>query len=185
MRGQIDVRETGAPLPETPSQAIARGNATRDALLGKIKSDVAQVRPTNAGPLHLLSAGAGNAFGASALRFLPGDVSVKRGDWMAWTSVDPFEIHTVTFVPQGQTPPDLIQPRPQPSGPPMLVSPANVVGPAGSGSFVGDAYTNSGFLFPGDSTAWLVDAPPGTYTYYCVIHGSPQGGMRGTITVTG
>ena len=39
-------------------------------------------------------------------------------------------------------------------------------------------------LFEGQAFVAHFDAPPGTYTYYCAVHGGPGGGMVGRITVT-
>lgn len=41
----------------------------------------------------------------------------------------------------------------------------------------------SGNLQPGQSTTVTIDAPAGTYTYYCAIPGHRQAGMVGTLTV--
>jgi plastocyanin len=135
MRGEIDVAEANAPLPETPAQARARGQATLGVLLAKMRQDRELVRPAHAGGVHTAIAGLGNALGASAMQFLNGDLTVRRGDTVVWAMADPFEEHTVTFT-SGATPPAVAEPRPQPAGPPALVVPANVAGPAG-----GDTYT--------------------------------------------
>jgi plastocyanin len=180
MRGNIEVREASATLTETPDQAIQRGQLTRSALLGKIQADVQTVKGMNVGNIHTAASGVGNTFGVSANVFAPGNVTVKRGDSVVWYWPDPFNVHTVTFS-SGAAPPDLIQPR----GPQTLVFPANVASPTGGTTYTGQGYLNSGLLFGNASFAATIDAPPGTYTYYCIIHGSPEGGMRGTITVTG
>jgi plastocyanin len=180
MRAEVEVREANATLPETPAQALARGQATLSALVGKIKQDVQMLRPVSAGTVHTALAGTGNGFGASALMFINGDKSIRRGDTVVWTNADPFEIHTVTFL--GGTPePEFIQPRPQPSGPPQLVIPPNVAGPVGGDAYSGQGYANSGIFGAGGSYALRFDAPAGAYRYFCVVH--PW--MVGTITVTG
>lgn len=179
MRGEVEVREAGAPLPESPAQALARGQVTLQTLAGKAKADAAAVRPVQAGTVHAALAGLGDGFGASALAMINGTMTVRRGDSVVWTVADPFEIHTVTFM-SGATPPEFIEPRPQPAGPPLLVIPANIAGPAGGDSYTGTAYANSGILGPGDSYILRFDAPAGTYDYLCVIH--PW--MTGSITVT-
>jgi plastocyanin len=182
MRAEVEVREANASLPETPQQAFARGQATLAALVGKMKQDVQALRPVSAGTVHTALAGTGNGFGASALQFINGDKSIRRGDTVVWTSPDPFEIHTVTF-PGSAPEPEFIQPRPQPSGPPQLVIPANVASPVGGDTYTGtgQGYANSGILPAGGSYALTFDAPAGAYRYFCVVH--PW--MRGTITVSG
>jgi plastocyanin len=184
MRGNIEVREASAALPETPDQAMQRGQVTLGALRGKMTNDIAAVRPTSGGAATVIAAGVGDTFGASADIFAPGNVTVPRGGTVVWYLPDPFNVHTITFS-SGATPKDLIVPKPQSSGPPTLTIPADVATPQGGTSYTGQGYLNSGLLFGGSSFVATMDAPPGTYTYYCIIHGSPQGGMMGTITVTG
>ncbi len=197
MSGTVEVSPAGAALPETPAQARERGQAQADSLATAVRADIGAARSsrgtaTGAATTHTALAGIanlagqGNAGGASALRFLPDSLTVRRGDLVVWTVADPLEIHTVSFASGGATPP-FVDPRPGPagpSGPPLLVVPANVANPAGGGSYTGQGYVNSGILGPGGSLVLNIDAPPGTYTYYCVIHGSPAGGMRATVTVT-
>jgi plastocyanin len=93
---------------------------------------------------------------------------------------DPFEIHTVTFL-SGAPAPEFIQPRPQPTGPPQLVIPANVVGAAGGGTYTGQGIVNSGILGNGHAFFLRFDAPPGAYEYVCLIHPT----MKSTVTVAG
>jgi plastocyanin len=42
---------------------------------------------------------------------------------------------------------------------------------------------HSGDLQPGQSTTVTIDAPPGTYAYFCAIPGHREAGMVGTLTV--
>ena|SRR5215211_2562812 len=42
----------------------------------------------------------------------------------------------------------------------------------------------SGDLQPGQSMTLTIDAPAGTYTFYCTIPGHREAGMAGTLTVT-
>jgi plastocyanin len=180
MRGEVEVREAGAPLPETPEQARQRGQATLGALLAKVQEDAQALRPTHAGTVHTAVVGVSNGFGASALRFVHGDKTVNRGDTVVWTMADTFEIHTVSFT-SGAAPPDVIEPRPQAAGPPLLVFPARVIAPVGGEAYTGQGYANSGLLTLGAAYALRFDAPPGAYEYLCLLH--PY--MRGRITVTG
>lgn len=106
---------------------------------------------------------------------------MRRGDVVLWSNADPYAAHTVTFT-SGAPAPGFAEPRPQPSGPPLLVVPAAVLGPAGGTTYSGRGYLNSGFLFPGDAFALTIDAPPGTYAYVCVIH-LESFGHAGVITV--
>jgi plastocyanin len=114
------------------------------------------------------------------MQFLNGDITVRRGDTVVWAMADPFEEHTVTFT-SGATPPAVAEPRPQPAGPPALVVPADVAGPAGGDTYTGEGYVNSGILGPGATFALRFDAPPGTYEYLCLLHRE----MKAQITVEG
>ena len=180
MRGEVEVREAGASLPETPAQARTRGQVTLGALTARTVADAQQARAFTIGDTHLALAGLGDGFGASALRFVNGDRTVRRGDTVVWTVADPFEIHTVTFT-SGAPPPEFVDVRPQQQGPPQFVVPANVAGPQGGETYTGAGYAHSGILTPGNSYGLRFDAPPGAYQYLCVVHPF----MTGTITVSG
>jgi plastocyanin len=180
MRGEVSVREANAPLPETPAQSKARGQADLAALHQRMKAGKEMVAPAHAGSVHGVTAGLGDAFGVSALQFINGNVAVQRGDTVVWSNADPFEIHTVTFT-SGAMPPEFGELRPQPSGPPMIVLPANVTGPVGGESYNGQGYVSSGILGPGSGYALRFDAPAGSYEYLCLVHPF----MKGTITVGG
>lgn len=178
MRGEVQVLPAGAPLPESPEQAQARGRSTFTARLGTLQAMLPSVRPASADDLHTVDAGLASGFGVSALQFLPGDLTVRRGERVAWTIADPFEIHTITFT-SGQEAPPFIEVRPQAEGSPLLVIPAEVASPRGGSSYDGAEYANSGILTPGNSYILTIDAPPGVYDYLCVVH--PQ--MRGRVVV--
>jgi plastocyanin len=45
------------------------------------------------------------------------------------------------------------------------------------------AFAGSGNPVSAPSTFSHTFSSPGTYLYFCVIHGSPSGGMRGTVVV--
>src|SRR5204863_4654743 len=145
-------------LTESPAQATQRGQSTLSALKRKIATDVQQVKGMNVGTVHTAAAGVGDNFGVSADVFVPGNATVKRGDTVVWYWPDPFNVHTVTFS-SGAAPPDLIQPRPQPSGAPLFVFPANVASPTGGGTYTGQGYLNSGLMTGNASFAVTIDAP--------------------------
>jgi len=190
MEGTIEVAPAGAALPETPAQGTARGQAQRQSLMAAMQQTAAQVQPVHAatgGPggatVHSALAGLGQGAGASMLAFLPGQLTVRRGDVVVWTMPDPFEIHTVTFT-SGAPPPEFIEPQFGPdgpgAGPPTLVIPARVAGATGGDTYSGTGYVNSGILGNGSSFALRFDAPAGSYEYLCLVHPF----MKGTVTVT-
>jgi plastocyanin len=191
MRGEIVVLPVGASLPETPAQAAARGREALDTLLDRGRDTVETIRsprPASTGSAQAgqtgqtspaVLAGWGDGSGASAHRFLPGNVTVRRGEAVVWTAPDPAAAHSVTFT-SGAQPPDRVDLRLQPGGPPRLVLPANVVQPAGGVTYSGQGYAHSGRLRGGAVFRLRFDAPVGVYEYLCLF--DPE--MRGVVTVT-
>jgi plastocyanin len=174
MVGTVTVLAAGTALPETPAQAKARGQAAHAAVVAQTVEAAQSVQSTRApaaggATIHTLAVGLTNPAGASADRFLPGDITVRRGDIVVWTMADPANIHTVTFLSGAPTPAE-VEVRPQPAGPPQIVFPANVAGPVGGPSYTGQGYVNSGLMSAGSSFVLTFDAPAGTYEYRCLIH---------------
>jgi plastocyanin len=183
--GVIQVLPREARLVETPAEAAARGQAEYADVLAAIRGQIAATRPLRqAGPdgttMHVVSAGVSTALGAGANRFLPADLVVRRGDTVVWTNGDDYAPHTVTFT-SGAPMPPFIEPRPQPSGPPLIVAPARSVAPSGGSVYRGEGLLNSGLIMYSNSVAVTFDAPAGTYAYACVLHG--DFGHAGTVTV--
>jgi plastocyanin len=101
---------------------------------------------------------------ASLLRFKPDPITIKAGDTVRWTMMDPREVHPLFFGPAAQEPANPFSP---PSGGNTISSPTNIVvtGPQLPGSVFNLTFTG-----------------PGTYKYICMLH--DEAGMVGTITVT-
>jgi plastocyanin len=151
--------------------------------LGRITTaDIQALKPVQEGPVHTALVGLDDGFGASALRFLPADLTVRRGEYVVWTWPGEMgEPHTVSFL-SGAPAPEDIEPRPQPSGPPLLVIPAHIVQPPGGTTYTGQGVASSGMLgnLAGvGNFALRFDAPVGTYAYQWLLHSE----MKGTITV--
>jgi plastocyanin len=83
MRGTIRVEPASDPLEETPAQARTRAQATMGELVTKLRNDMAAYQPASATPVHSALAGVGDGFGGSLLGFLPGNLMVQRGDFVA------------------------------------------------------------------------------------------------------
>lgn len=195
MLGRVEVVAGGAVLPETTAQAQTRGQNQFTQRLMNFNTFVyapPSNLPQSAVPVGDQQAGAGSVtvhnvvaglgFGGlvNALQFLPGDLTVHRGDTVLWSNGDSLNGgHTVTFT-SGAAPPDFPQVRPQPSGQPLFVLTADTAQPTGGSVYTGQGYVNSGFLAPGRVFALTIDAPAGTYDYICLIH---RDVMKGTITV--
>lgn len=64
---------------------------------------------------------------------------------------------------------------------------SELIVPAGGPTYSGTGFVNTGFLstrFPFPPAHELTFDTPGEYPYFCAVHGSPNEGMRGTITVS-
>jgi len=124
--------------------------------------------PRSSGPVAwALTAGASDAQEANqGLQFYTNAITIDAGDSVTWT-FPAGEPHTVTFLGNRTALP-----------PPTDPSAAQ---PAGGSSYDGSTYTSSGFMLLG-KTYTLTFPKPGSFTYYCILHGQ-HGGMVGTIIV--
>lgn len=192
MIAQIIVEASGSALAETPAQEQARGKAELGFATGLAQEAVSgNAGPPPLGPpftvggTQILPAIAGiqTAQNVSALAFIPGSLTVRRGDVVLFTLPDFQEIHTVSFL-SGATPPPLLDVVPSPSGPPKILIRAAIAVPAGGTTYTGSGVLNSGILFSGNTFAVTINAPAGTYEYRCLLHGDAPQNMKGTITVT-
>jgi plastocyanin len=203
MKGTITVQDAGSSLPvdvagaalagqQELSKLVADGNAAATAATAA----AAAATPAASGPTSWsVSAGAGGMSPARVMRFIPAELTIKAGDTVTWTDMTIGEPHTVTFL-GGTQPPEDTSVEPQANGNPKLVQSYDTLLPAGSDSFDGTGYHNSGFLglppdivqmlgLKGDSYS-LTFTTPGEYAYYCILHsGGPddQAGMTGKVTV--
>ena len=122
--------------------------------------------------------------------FTPSHIWVKQGDTIVWT-VGSQEIHTVTF---GAPPPDTDDETAEPPLPPLINAFEELeeaaFPPAGSHTFTGSGFYNSGVMttvpaasgFPTAAQHYSlqIEAAPGDYFFYCLVHG-PM--MSQTVTV--
>lgn len=115
-----------------------------------------------------LQAGASSAQEANqGLQFYTASITIDAGDTITW-GFPAGEPHTVTLLGHRKS-------LPPPTDP-------SVPRPAGGSVYDGSTYTSSGFKLLGGTYA-LTFPKPGTYKYYCLLHGGLKGGMVGTITV--
>jgi plastocyanin len=195
MTGTVTVQTQGATVPHEQADVDAMAVEHMAMLLDEGRAMIAGAEAMatpgagpNGGTVWDVRAGdEGHEF--AALRFFPGQLTIKAGDTVRWTADSEFEPHTVTFL-GGDEPPDLVMPEPQEGGPPRLIINPAVVGRAGGPVYGGTGYANSGTMgadfapFTGLTTYELTFDTPGEYLYYCALHGSPTRGMRATVTVT-
>ena len=150
----------------------ARGEA-----LTQSAPTVAEPAP-GGGTNYYISAGFGSS-GASILRFLPEELTIKVADTVTWVQSDPQEIHTVTF-PEGDPPAALTVTEAPPLGPPIIVYDPLAVQPQGGPVHRGGGYYNSGIMQP-FARYTLTFLQPGVYAYVCIPHAHL--GHAGTIVV--
>ncbi len=89
------------------------------------------------------------------MEFYPKTVTIDAGDSVTW-KFPAGEPHTVTFLGPRTSPPPPSDPSAQ--------------APAGGSTYDASTYTSSGFV-AGGKTYTLTFTKPGSYTYYCLIHG--------------
>jgi plastocyanin len=195
MKGTVTVQEQGAEIPydqtELDSMVVehmAELTERGKALVAEYSNSATPMAGSVEGKVWDILAGV-EGEEVAALRFMPGDLTIKAGETVRWTVESEYEPHTVTFL-GGEEPPALIEPQMQEGGPPKLVFNPAVVGRVGPNVYSGTGYANSGTMGPdfgeytGLTTYELTFDTPGEYPYYCALHGSPTTGMRAKLTVT-
>jgi plastocyanin len=195
MKGTVTVQEQGAAVPyeqadvdSMVAEHMAQLTEDGKAEIAEYANSATPTADSTAGNVWDVRAGA-EVDEVAALRFMPDNVTIAAGDTVRWTVESEFEPHTVTFL-GGEDPPELIEPQMQEGGPPKLVFNPDVVGRVGPDVYSGTGYANSGAMgadfeeYTGLTTYELTFDTPGEYLYYCALHGSPEMGMRATVTVT-
>jgi plastocyanin len=135
--------------------------------------------------LWTAAAGAGEGQ-ARVMQILPNELEIKVGDSVKWINYSIGEPHTVTFVGEGETPPEDIMPGAFADGSPKFAINPMTLFPQGGNSFDGTGYLNSGYFgLPGTPTEFTATfTAPGEYIYYCILHGDAEGGgMAATLRV--
>lgn len=182
MAGSVEVLEDGEAT--TQEEADEASQATSDELLGQVDGlresrldsttseegddgsktwSVYAGATTGVGPM----AGGGTGY-LELLEFIPDEVVVMPGDTVSWTAA---AVHTVTFLPEGETPDDYDPFMTPPSGDGTEYDPTTI---ANSGVF------NVG---PGSPASFSLTFPDeGTYAFYCLLHAGL--GQIGEVMVT-
>src|SRR3990167_2957515 len=98
---------------------------------------------------------------AARMRFATRTLEIDQGDTVMWTQLNPMEIHTVSFLAENQTSPEILLPG-------FKINP-EVAEPSGSDEYNGTGYFNSGILVP-EASYNLTFSEPGRFRYECVLH---------------
>lgn len=202
MMGTVVVQEAGAAYPMDQAGVDEQAAAEQAALLEQARALIAEQEAMAGTPMagmatpmagmEMASPTAGGAHqvavGQSAEKielniFFPRNLTIAAGETVRWvyTSDDPPVPHTVTFLSGGEALP-FVLPEGGAAGPPTLVLNPQLLLPAGGPTYSGQGLVNSGLMITGGGPTEfaLTFDTPGTYDYYCAIHGEM---MSGTVTV--
>jgi plastocyanin len=128
--------------------------------------------------------GAENVSRASGvMAYFPATLHIHEGDTVLWQQ-NTHEIHTVTFLAPNTNAPALLMPAPAPFPPgSLMLNPQAAFPTIPPGGIYDGTYANSGVMStdPGQPTQFsLIFPTPGTFTYFCLVHGVM---MSGTVVV--
>jgi plastocyanin len=182
MKATVRVRPAGAPVPLSPAQVDAKALAAQTAGWVKAAALLASVKT----PPKTVAMGIGG--NVSLLAFRPQTLTVEAGTKVTFVNRSPSEVHNLVFgppkwieqfgkktdlLPQGPTSPNQVTPiLPYGSDPkPLVYSGATA---HGNGFFATPLTAGVPIGLPRASTVTF--STPGTYKYFCFIHGPDMGG---------
>jgi plastocyanin len=187
MKGTVVVKPAGSALPKTPDQVKAQALTAQQAAYPKAIA----LNKTKVGAPNTVAMGVGA--GVAMIAFYPKSLKVKAGSTVTFVNKSASEVHNIVlgpkkYVEQFQKKTDLF-----PTGPtsPNQASPVLPFGTDptpykydgatthGNGFFVTPLTSGAPIGLPRSSRVTF--SAPGTYKYFCWIHGPDMGG---TITVT-
>jgi plastocyanin len=191
MAGTVVVLASG-DLPHTADEVAAAAAEEIPGYVASVVSKNAELQDSGAQSIQVGVRGDM----AENIRFAPSDVTIVAGETVTWTT-ETDEPHTVTFLDEAHTVSLLSGVNPivdtiveeQPNGPPKLVVSPTLLEPLGADTYTHDGIASSGLLTPFGEFYGIGERPdsysltftePGTYEYYCIIHGQD---MVGSVTV--
>jgi plastocyanin len=187
MEARIVVKPAGSAVPKTPAQVQAQALLQQTAGWAKGKALLAS---TKVAP-NTVAMGVGGK--VALMAFLPKVLRVKAGTTVSFPNKSPSEVHNLVFgppkyveklqkqtdlTPQGPTGPNQVTPfLPFASDPKPYAYAGNTM--HGNGFFVSELTSGSPIGLPRASRVTF--STPGTYKFFCWIHGPDMGG---TVVVT-
>jgi plastocyanin len=188
MQGTVVVKPSGSATPLTPTQVQAEALKDVNTSWDDAKTVAAAAKP----PPATVFVGLGNK--ATILGYFPKTLRVKVGTTVTFVNKAPPEPHNIVLGPKKYIQ-KLIKTTdlfPGPPGSPNQVAPALLYGSEPKGKYTYDgANHGNGFLstpltsdtpaIPAAHAAKVTFTKPGTYKYFCWIHGPD---MSGTVVVT-
>lgn len=181
----VRVKPAGERLAMTPEQVQAAAFASLNADLATRALPLAVTQAAQGGMVilpngqtaNVVSAGFGDGL-IEGVRYGPGHLVVRAGDWVNWNNPDPAVPHTVTLLPGGGLP-DFNTPPPDDLNPFVSMG-GNVYD--GSNMINLAVIRNSHMQAPGVTASGAIRfTTPGEYTYFCIFHA--ETGMLGKVTV--
>jgi plastocyanin len=184
MKGTVVVKGSKARIP------TKKQDAKRITKQAKAASKLAKKLLAGQGVPGGTTVKAGNdKQGVATIAFFPDSTTVKTGEAVTFTMSDKSsEAHNVTFAPEAYAK-QLAQSFLGPNGiDPFTLYPSEAPGTAlvVNGTSHGNGFVNTGMLdddgaTPLPKSQTVSFSQPGTYQYYCIVHGAE---MKGTVTVT-
>jgi plastocyanin len=187
MEARVVVKAAGSAVPKTPAQVQAQALLQQTAGWAKGKALLAS---TKVAP-NTVAMGVGGK--VALMAFLPKVLRVKAGTTVSFPNKSPSEVHNLVFgppkyveklqkqtdlTPQGPTGPNQVTPfLPFASDPKPYAYAGNTM--HGNGFFVSELTSGSPIGLPRASRVTF--STPGTYKFFCWIHGPDMGG---TVVVT-
>jgi plastocyanin len=193
MRAVVIVQEAGSALPLDQAGVDALAAEQLATLAEEGAAAIAEfaepVAEEQADGTTLWTAALGAGAGqARVMDFLPNVLEIKVGDSVKWIHQSPGEPHNVTFLGEGEAPPEEMSVSAFADGRPKFTQNMATFLPSGNTTWDGTGYMQSGFMgipeagLPMEFTASFT--APGEFIYYCSLHGDAEGGgMAATLRV--
>lgn len=193
MQATVIVQDAGSELPNDQAgyDALATEQIEalrQEGLAEREKYATATATARDDGTtLWEVTAGAGPNQ-ARVMMFLPEALELSVGDTIQFVIQSPNEPHTVSFIGEGEAPPEDLLPGAFADGSPKFAVNPLTFSPQGGNVWSGVGWVTSGYLgIPeaGLPMEWeCTFDTEGEFIYYCILHGDAQGnGMAATLKV--